>query len=275
MEDLTPLHLFSLEEYSSAQEFPYLCALQFRLISEGFFTCIASPDKQGKTRVEFITLTSLRKNEETTNTVILITDRVGERDLGMVMVLCHPDQARIEAYDALSIFCQCDSSELSMVVVRRYSNTPYILRGMSHSLYLDVGTFSEGVASAQFPLDRLHLCWLLPFSKSEVLLPYEVEEERLETYPHLPEFLWDSLDEEHHLSNPISHSVPPLAPLLPLEECTQTEEELHSHPASIQTEGLGYHSSLKLLWEANQARAQLEYELIQETQELAERCEHK
>ena len=48
------------------------------------------------------------------------------------------------------------------------------------------------------------------------------------------------------------------------------------HPAGTQTEGgLGYHPSLKCLWEANQARTQLEYELIQETQELAERCEHK
>ena len=45
--------------------------------------------------------------------------------------------------------------------------------------------------------------------------------------------------------------------------------------ASTQTEGLGYHPSLKLLWEANQARALLECELIQETQELADRCEHK
>ena len=74
-----------------------------------------------------------------------------------------------------------------------------------------------------------------------------------------------------------------------LEEGTQTEEGFDSHPVSTQTErglgchpasaqtggGLQYHPSLKLLWEANQARAQLEYELIQETQELAERCKHK
>ena len=81
----------------------------------------------------------------------------------------------------------------------------------------------------------------MPFSESEVLLPHEVGEERLETYPHLPEFLWDSLDEEHHLSDPISLSVPP-APPPPLEEGTQTEGRLDSHPASTQTKGgLGCH----------------------------------
>ena len=136
-------------------------------------------------------------------------------------------------------------------------------------------------------LRQLQLCWLLPFRKSEVLLSCEVEEEELKTYPYLPEFLWDSSDKKHCLSDPISLSVPLLAPPPPLEECTQTEGGLDSHPTSthigglgshpagIQTEGLGYHSCLKLLWEANQARAKLEYELIPETQELAKRCEHK
>ena len=129
-----------------------------------------------------------------------------------------------------------------MVVVRRYSNTPYIPRGMSHVLYLDMGTFSGGIASAQFPLDRLHLCQLLPFSKSEVLLQCEVGEEGLKTYPNLPEFLWDSSEEEHCLSDPISLSILLLAPALPLEVCTQTEGEFDSHPASTQTEGwLGCH----------------------------------
>ena len=151
-----------------------------------------------------------------------------------------------------------------------------------------MGTFSGGIASTQFPLDRLHLCQLPPFSKSEVVLPSKVREEGLKMYPHLPEFLWDRLEEEHHLSSPISLSIPLPAPALLLKVCTQTEGRLDSqpacneiegglgcHPACTQTEGLGYYPSLKLQWEANQARAQLECELIQETQELAERCEHK
>ena len=162
---------------------------------------------------------------------------------------------------------------------------------MSCVLFLDVGTFLGGIASTQLPLGRLHLCWLLPFSESEVLLPSKVGEESLKTYPYLPEFLWDRSEEEHHLSSPIFLSIPLLAPASPASllevciqteggldshpTCTQTEGGLGCHPTSTQTEGLGYHPSLKLLWEANQARAQLECELIQETQELVERCEHK
>ena len=83
-------------------------------------------------------------------------------------------------------------------------------------------------------------------------------------YPHLPEFLWDSSEEEHHFSGPTTLSIPLPAPALLLEVCTQTEGGLDSHsactqtegglgchPVSTQTEGLGYHPSLKLLQEAN------------------------
>ena len=45
IEDLSILHWFLQEEYSSTQKISYLGALRFRLISEGFFTCIASPDR--------------------------------------------------------------------------------------------------------------------------------------------------------------------------------------------------------------------------------------
>ena len=49
VEDPTFLWIFLLEEYSSIQELLCLDALQFRLISEGLFACIASPDNWGKT----------------------------------------------------------------------------------------------------------------------------------------------------------------------------------------------------------------------------------
>ena len=123
--------------------------------------------------MEFLTLTGLKRSEETTNLVILIINGVGKRDLGMIMVFCHLNQAKIEACDALSALHQCSSSEPSVVVVRRYSITPYILRGMCHPLYLHVGTLSEGASSTQFPLDRLCLHWLIPFTKAEVLLRCE------------------------------------------------------------------------------------------------------
>ena len=80
---------------------------------------------------------------------------------------------------------------------RRYSNTPNIPTGMSHSLYLYMDTLSGG--SAQFPLDRLHLCWLFPFNRTEVLLPCKEGEERLETYPYLPETLWEGSEEEYQI----------------------------------------------------------------------------
>ena len=132
------------------------------------------------------------------------------------------------------------------------------------------------------------LCWLLPFNRTEVLLPCE-EGENQEIYPHLPEILWEISEGEYNLSDLIFLSVSTSAPPPHLEECTQTKGGLDCHPASTQTEGwlgyhptgtqteggLGYHLSPKLLQEANQARAQLECELIQETQDLAERCEHK
>ena len=145
-----------------------------------------------------------------------------------------------------------------------------------------------GVASTKFPVDRLHLCCLLPFSETEMLLPIKVGGEGLKKYPHHSEFLWDSLEEDHHLSCPISLLNPLPAPASLLEvctvtrggldihpACTQTEGGFGCHPVSTQTEGLGYYLSLKNLQEANQARAQLECELIQETQKLAEKCKHK
>ena len=42
----------------------------------------------------------------------------------------------MEASNALSTLLQCDSSEPSVVVVRRYTNTPYIPQGSSLLLYL-------------------------------------------------------------------------------------------------------------------------------------------
>ena len=108
------------------------------------------------------------------------------------------------------------------------------------------------------------------------MLTHKVGEEGLETYPHLPEFLWDSSDEEHHLSDPITLSVTWPAPPLQLEEVTQTKGGSDCHPASTQTEGgSGYHLSLKLLQDNNEVRVQMEYELIQQVQKLAKRYEHK
>ena len=128
---------------------------------------------------------------------------------------------------------------------------------MCHLLYLDVGILSWGTSSAQFSLDRLCLHWLIPFSRTEVLLPHGGKE-RLETYPHFPEILWEGSEEEHCLSDLISLVVPISAPP-PHLEGTQMEGGSGYHPASAQAEGgPGYHPALKLPQDANQSRAQLE-----------------
>ena len=86
-----------------------------------------------------------------------------------------------------------------------------------------------------------------------MVLPHEEGEMGLKVFPNFQEALWQSSEEEHNLSNPLSLSVPyPYQ-----EEGTQTEG------------GLGCHLAFKLLQDVNQARAQLECEFVQETQELA------
>ena len=149
-------------------------ALCFRLISERLFSHIASPDIWGKTGVEFITNTGPRTSGEATPIVILITDGVGEENLGMVTIFCCHDQNKMEPSSAVSALCQHDSPVPSAVVIRRYTNTPYIPPGTSQLLYLNVNTLSGGTSSIQFPLDCLCLCpqRLLP-SKTDVLLPHE------------------------------------------------------------------------------------------------------
>ena len=72
--------------------------------------------------------------------------------MGMVTTFCHHDQAKMEASEALAALQQCDLPELSIMVVRRYVNTPYIPKGTTQSLYLDMS-----ILSTQFPLESLCL----------------------------------------------------------------------------------------------------------------------
>ena len=118
------------QECISLQELPILDTLHFRLNSERLFAHIASHDIWMKTGVEFITDIRPKTSREATPRVNLITDRVGEERLGMVMVFCHHDQNKM-ASDALSVLCQWESPDPSEVMVRGYTNTPYIPQGTS------------------------------------------------------------------------------------------------------------------------------------------------
>ena len=160
-------------------------------------------------------------------------------------------------------------------MVRRYSNTPHIPQGMTHSLYLDIGHFSMSVTFAQFPLERLHLHWLLPFSRTKVLLPCKVGEEGLETYPPSPTvpmgwFRGGTLSFQSHL--PVSF---PADSSSAIGRGTQTKGGSDCHPTSMQTEGVRLTSIPQTPTDNNQTRAQLEYVLIQEAQELAKRYKCK
>ena len=75
---------------------------------------------------------------------ILVTDGVGEGNLGMVATFYHHNQAKVEASQALSFLHQHDSLEPSVVVVRRYTNSPYVPQGFFSFLYLDMTTLSGG-----------------------------------------------------------------------------------------------------------------------------------
>ena len=148
----------------------------------------------------------------------------------------------MEASDALSAIHQCDSPEPSIVVVRRYTKTPYISWGTSQFLYLYVSTLPGNTSSAQFPLDHLHLWRSLPYSKTKVFFPHEEGEMGFQVYTHTWEVLWKNSKEEHHLSDPVLLLISSSTLLPHLEEGTQTEEEF------------GYNPALQQLQDFNQAR---------------------
>ena len=76
--------------------------------------------------MEYVTETGLRFSGEASPMVILITDGVGEGDLGMVTTFCSHNQVKMEASEVLDTLHQCDSPEPSLFMVRRYTNTPII-----------------------------------------------------------------------------------------------------------------------------------------------------
>ena len=162
----------------------------------------------------------------------------------------------MEALEVLDALHQHDSSEPSVFVVRRYTNTPFIPQGTSRLLYLNVSDLPRGTSSTQCPLNCLYLWKLLPYSKAEVLLPHEEGKMGYRTYPLSQEVLWKFSKEPQCLSNPVLLSMPSPAPPPHLEE-------------GIQMEGkLGYNPALQHLQDFNQAIAQLGSEQSEEAQNL-------
>ena len=183
---------------------------------------------------------------------ILITDGVGKGDLGMVTTFCSHNQVKMESLEVLATLHQCNSPEPSVFIVWRYTNTPFIPWGISRLLYLNGSDLPGGTSSSQFPLNCLCLQNLLPYSKTKVLLPHGEGEMGYRRYPFSQEVLWKCSEELCCLSNPVSLSMPSLAPPPHLEE-------------GIHMEGkLGYNPALQYLQDFNQAIAQLKSEQSEE-----------
>ena len=98
-----------------------------------------------------------------------------------------------------------------------------------------------------------------PFFETNVILPCKEGVVGLKVFPHSLEVLWQSSEEDHCFSDLVPLSIPSSTLLLHQEEGTQLGKEL------------GFHQVLQQLQNFNQARIQLECELGQEAQELAQR----
>ena len=162
--------------------------------------------------LEFITNNSQKISGEAIPMVLIVIDGVGEGNLGMVTTFCHHDPSTVEASEVLSALHQCDLPKPSVVEVWRFTNSPYLPWESFGLLYLDMTNLSGNASSTQFPLDWKCLCRLLPYSTTEVVLPWEEGEEGLKVYPSFQETPWESSEEEHWMSNPILLSVPSFPP---------------------------------------------------------------
>ena len=141
-------------------------------------------------------------------------------------------------------------------MIRKYTSTPFIPRGTSRPLYLNVSELPQSASPTQFPLDGLHLWKLLPYSKTEAPLSCEEGEMWYRTYPLSWEILTKHSKEAHCLSTPVALLIPSSTLPFLLEEGVQTEIIL------------GYNPALQCLQTHNQAHSQLESEQSKEALKL-------
>ena len=261
LEDPSLQWWFPEEKWRSFHKLPFLGTLQFWMVSERLFTHLSSPSVWGQARLEFFTGGGWKISGEIVPKAVLITNGVEEGSLGMVTTFCCHDQVKVEPSGVLSTLHQWDSPKLSIVVVKIFDNSPYLPRGSSSFLYLDIPTLSLGTLTAQFPLYWLCLWQLLPYSPKQVILLCEVEDKELKLYPILQEALWESSEEDHCLLDPVLLSVTSSPFFLHQQESSQTEEGPSLRPALVQLQSV------------TQARAQLEWELAYEWEGLARKYE--
>ena len=160
--DPSLLQSFSEDEWMSLHGLSYLGALCFYIASEGLFTWLTSPVLWGKARADFITNAARRAmSTEIAPLAFLVTDWVGEGRLGIITTFCQSDQVQVEALGAFLTLVYWDSPKPGVVVVKVFTNSPYLPQGFFNSPYLDVTTLSAGALTGQFPLVPMCLCRLL------------------------------------------------------------------------------------------------------------------
>ena len=215
----------------------------------------------GQASVELISDSGWRIRSEIVPMTVLITDGVEGRSLGIVTTFCHHDQAKDGVICSALHLTPMGLSLTKHSVVRIFANSHYLLWGSSSFLYLDVTTLSSGALTAQFPLDQLCLWQWLSYSPTLVILLHEAEDKELKFYPIHQEMLWESSEEDLHLSDPILLLGPPSPFFIHQEESSGTEEGPSLSLALVQLQSMTW------------VRAQLEQELAHEWEGLVRRYE--
>ena len=127
----------------------YLGILHFCVVFERLFAQLTSPALWGKAGADFITNASRKAmSAEIAPLAILVTKGVGEGRLGMITTFCQFDQVKVEPLDVLLTLVQQDLPQPSVVVVKIFTSSPYLLWGSFGSPYLVITPLSVGASTA-------------------------------------------------------------------------------------------------------------------------------
>ena len=175
MADPSLLQPFTKDKWMSIHGLPYLHTLHFHIVSERLFTRLASLVLGEKVGIDFINKASRRAmSVEITPLAILVTDSIGKGKMGMITNFCRTDQEKVEPLDTFLALVQRDVPEPCVVMVRVFTNSPYFPWGSFGSPYLDMTTLPQGTLTTHFPLVLLCLGKFLPYSQTQVVLPWEM-----------------------------------------------------------------------------------------------------
>ena len=191
--------------------------------------------------------------------VILVTDGVGEGNLGIATTFCHHNQAKMGASETplcpksmQLVQAKCGCSE------EVHQHPLYISRVLLVPLSRHEHSLSRSTSSTQFPMDCLHICRLLPYSDTKVVL-----------------LLGGGIGvvgKCFHTSGRFCGKAQKRSTVSLTQFCCQSlcwPSNPHQEEGNKAGKGLGFYPTFKHLQDINQARVQLECELAQETQGLA------